>query len=527
MSGHSRAEVLRKYSMVSAFAVFATLGTVNAASMDSYNAALSEGNAKASAFEAMQLLQEQSLNGGASAAEVMKTAEQLMTGAVASGDEHVVKWVSAAILKGAGEENFNAAELGIRVVVDGSRYHAPVAQVIADAREATGIPAKPAETEAAVAASKGPSFLADLFDINRSSWKVSNRVSVGTDSNIYSNESEEDGMVYMDALNLSLSASSARTAAQVFYKPTLTVSPSKDVGENQVYQDFIGMLSHEVTERDILRAKDTYLLKEDQNLYSGTTPVDNSYWKNTAEVSWDRTIGSNSRLSLFANNSLKRYDNADQAEDKDYELYSVGTQYSKEFSDLTFAEGMLSYTDQDYDKNSDDKGSSTVLAYAGVNHQFNPDLILYGAAGAQFVTPDSSFAKDTVVPYANGKLTYYFSPRTSISAIAKYFYNQDETQYGVTGAESLMLQVAGRHSFTEKISLDLKVGQTVNTYKEDFQAVAVSAEKETTYTDYSARLTYKINRTHTIDAGYKYRDTDSDDYGYTRQQAELGWTINF
>ena len=105
-----KSEVFRKYGMLGTVALLATVGSAEAASMGAYSEALASGNTKASAIEAMRLIE-----GKANSDSVMKTAEQLMTSAVATGDERVVKWVAAGILKGA-EESFNSAELGVRVV---------------------------------------------------------------------------------------------------------------------------------------------------------------------------------------------------------------------------------------------------------------------------------------------------------------------------------------------------------------------------------------------------------------------------
>ncbi|MFC1467225.1 hypothetical protein ACFLQY_00830 [Verrucomicrobiota bacterium] len=519
----------RKYGMVSAFALCAVLGMVDhsmAASMDTYNDALAGGNAKASAVEAMQILEGQSLNGGASAEEVMKVAEQLMTGAVATGDERAVKWVSAAILKGAGEKNFDAAELGIRVVVEGSRYQEQVSQVTAEARSIMGIsaPAAPA-VEAPALASEEESFLAGLFDINRSSWEVSNRLSVGHDSNIYSDSREKSGMVYRDALSLSLSASSARTAAQVSYKPTLTVSPNKKKGDVEVYQDFIGMLSHELSERSTVRFKDTFKFQEDEDATVAGDLDDNSYWKNTAELSLDRVMRDNARLSVSASSTFKRYSESD-AEVSDYELFKIGTSYKKDLSERTFGSAGLDYSCKDFDKSADGRGDSTVFVSAGVNHQVNPDVLFSVTGGASFVDPDGAGTDDKVVPYVNGQVTYYFSPRTTLTGLVKYYYNEDVTESASVGSESLRFELNGRHSFTEKISLDAKVGRSENTYSVEF--ITVGGETETTYTDFGTKLTYEINRVHAVDAGYKFRKTDRDNSAdYDRHQFDLGWTVKF
>ena len=535
---------LRKYSMFSAFALVAALGGVDqsvAASMDVYHEALAGGNAKASAIEAMQLLEEQSMNGGASAEEVMQIAEQLMTGAVATGDERMVKWVSAAILKGAGEKNFTAAELGIRVVVEGSRHQMPVSQITKEARVLMDIPvpvapfvaAKVPAEEPAVAkaipevAPEDRSFLAELFDINRSSWSLSNRLSVGFDSNVYSNPEEETGMVFRDSLSMSLSASSPRTAGQIFYKPTLTISPSKETGDQEFYQDFVGLLSHELSERNIVRFKDTFRLQEDQDVQA-TGDVDNSYWKNSAELSLDRVMRANSRLSVTASSELKRYADSEQGEFKDYQLFSLGTKYSKNLSERTFATFGLSYSTQDYDSSPVEKGSSIIFANTGVNHQLNPDVILYGAVGAKIVqpeAPDSLSAEDTLEPYFNGQVTYYFSPRTTLSGLVKYEYNEDSTRDVSIGSQDLRFELTGRHSFTEKLILNAKIGRSVKTYDEKH---TIGSESETTYNDFSTKLTYKISRIHSVDAGYKFRSTDSDSSGdYGRHQFDMGWTFKF
>lgn len=527
---------LRGYGMASMVVLLLVLGSAgssSAASMDAYNDALAGGNVKASALEAKQLVSDQAMNGNASAQNVMKLAEQLVTGAVATGDERTVNWVASAVLNGAGAKNFNAAELGVRVVVEGTRYQSQINQVVSDARGAMGVPAQVKQVAAvtandAPAAAQGDKTFADgLFGINRSSWSFSNRLSVMNDSNLYSNESEEDGMVYKDALSMSLSASSARSAMQVFYKPTLTYSPDKDAGETEVYHDLIGMLSHELSERTVVRLKETFQYREDEDIYDtavGNQDVDNTYWKNSTEVALDRVMQDDARLSVSATATMKRYTETDQ-ESKDYNLFTLGTSYAKTLSERTFSTTGMSFTGQDYNNTTVDKSSTVFMANFGLNHQLNPDVVLSGAVGAQFVQPDNGYADDKVVPYLNGAVTYYFSPRTTLTGSAKYFYNEDSTVNGSVGSDSLEFAVTGRHNFTEKMMLSASVKHTENKYS-DFSNLSTT-DTETTYDSFSTRLAYNINRIHSVDMGYVFRTTDTDTSDYDRQQIDLGWTVKF
>jgi hypothetical protein len=345
---------------------------------------------------------------------------------------------------------------------------------------------------------------------------------VGHDSNIYSNASEEDGMVYKDALSMSLSASSARTTGQIFYKPTVTVSPEKDVGDVEVYQDFVGLLSHEVSERNILRLKETFTFSEDEDIQT-TGAIDNSFWKSATMLGLDRTMTSGARLSLSGTGTVKRYSDAGES-DKDYDLFSVGATYAKDLSESTFGTATLSYSVQDYDRSTVD-GSSVVFAGAGLNHKLNPDVTLEATAGAQFVEPDGSDADNKVVPYFNGVATYAFSPKTTLSGMVKYYFNEDSTVAGSVGAESLRYELGLRHGLTEKITLTAKAGRTENTYSSDFSGGV--AETESDYTDFSTRVSYQINRMHAVDAGYTFRDSETATADFDRQQVDIGWQVKF
>lgn len=532
-------QVLRKYSMVSAVVLCATFGMVESsagASMEGYHKSLAQGNVDAAAVEALQVMSEFSSNGSSSGSDVMKTAEQLMTGAIATGNARTVKWVAAAILKGAGENNFKAAELGLRVVAEGSRYQPAIAQMTAEARSSMGVPVSASnemladlsaatEAEGLSVTEEDRSFLAKLFDINRSSWKASNRLSVGHDSNVYSNDEGESGPVIKDAVNLSLSASSTRSALQVFYKPTITLSPNKDEGDQEIYQDFVGLLSHELSERNMVRLRDTYRLMEDEDP-GVNVPLDNSFWKNTTELSFDRTMRNESRLSTTATATIKRYSDSDQAENKDYKLFSLGGSYAKDFSERTFGAANVAYMMQDYDAASYDKGSSILFLSGSMNHKLNQDLTLEGAAGMSMVRPEDDSSDDKVVPYFKGALTYYFSPRTILTSSVSFEYDEDSSDSAAIGSESFKYQVGAKHEFTEKISWNASVGRTEKTYSTEFITGATS-EKSTTYSDFKTGLTYQITRTHGVDAGYKYRKTESDTSDYNRHQIDLGWTVKF
>jgi hypothetical protein len=509
---------------------------VSAASLDAYHDSLAAGDSRASAMEAMRLMKELSLNGGVPAEEVMQTAERLMTAAVASGDERSIRWVSAGIMKGAGAENFNAAELGMRFVVEDSRYQSQIAQVVNDARLIMDLPAPTAVLVEAPMIADVPqaapvveplpedrSFFAELFNINRSSWNFSNRFAIARDSNLYSNTTEESGFTYSDAISMSLSASSPRTAMQVFYKPTLTLSPDKEVGDQEVYQTFVGMLSHEISERNLLRVSNSFSYRESESYSDSTTATDNSYWRNDFQVGLDRVMPEDARLSFTIGSGLKRYSDVDQ-EDSDYKTTTLGASYSKALNERTFASGDLTYMVQDYDNT--DSGATVVSITGGINHEVNPDLILSGKVGAQIVQPDLTSSEDTMVPYFSGNVVYYFSPRTTLHTSLTHSYDEDSSLESYVGSESTVVEVGLRHTFTERLLWSLKVGKTTKTYSVEYTDTSV--EDETTYTDFDTRLVYKINRIHSVDAGYNLRSTEKDSGSdYDRHRLDFGWTVKF
>jgi hypothetical protein len=506
----------------------------SAASLDAYHDSLATGDSRASAMEAMRLMKELSVNGGVPAEEVMQTAEQLMTAVVASGDDRSVRWVSAGIIKGAGADHFNAAELGMRVVVEGSRYQAQIAQVVTDARVIMDLPAPTALVEAPMIADvpeapvvetlpEDRSFFAELFNINRSSWSVSNRFAVKRDSNLYSNVTEESGFTYSDAISMSLSASSPRTAMQVFYKPTLTLSPDKEVGDQELYQTFVGMLSHELSERNLLRVSNSFSYRESETYSDTTTATDNSYWRNDFQVGLDRVMPEDARLSFTLGSGLKRYSDVDQ-QDSDYKTTTLGASYSKALNERTFASGDLSYMVQDYDNS--DLGTTVISITGGINHEVNPDLVLSGKVGAQLVQPDLATSEDTMVPYFSGNVVYYFSPRTTLHSSLTRSYDEDSSLDAYVGSESLVMEVGLRHSFTERLLWSLKVGKTTKTYSVEYGDG--SSEDETRYTDFDTRLVYKINRIHSVDTGYNFRSTEKDSGSdYDRHRLDFGWTVKF
>ncbi len=523
-------EILRKYGMVSAVVLLATMGSANAASMGAYSEALASGNAKDSAVEAMLLIEDKV---DASADTVMKTSEQLMTSAVATGDQNVVKWVAAGVLKGAGQKNFNAAELGVRVALEGTAYQQNVAQIAEQARVELGV-AKPAgssdmadSSALAEATTEKKSFLANLFDINRSSWSVSNRFSVGYDSNLYSSPDEKSGMVYRDAVNMSLTASSERTALQVFYKPTFTYSPNKSHGDFEVYQDFIGQLSHELSDRHVLRVKDTYRFREDEDVIN-SGDADDSYWKNNFDVSLDTAVSDQSRLTFGVGSEIKRYTDDDTGVDKDYDMWTFSGAYSQELTEKTFAMLNLKYSKQDFTDSRIKDGTDITTASGGVNHQLNKDLALEVYAGAQYVQSkftNSKYDDNKWVPYFDSKLTYMFSPRTSVSGFATYSYNPGTTLDSATGSESLRYGLSAKHNMTAKLSFNVSATRSQETYDKAYNQ---GVRDDNNYTEYASKATYKLNRSNSLDLGYKFRrSTNSETEKYDRHNVEAGWTVKF
>jgi opacity protein-like surface antigen len=166
------------------------------------------------------------------------------------------------------------------------------------------------------------------------------------------------------------------------------------------------------------------------------------------------------------------------------------------------------------------------FAFAGLNHEFNPQFDTQIRVGAQ-IADFKNAHDDHVRPYADAALGYRYAEGSRIQVGVKSGFVStdialDQSYSGVTLAtDSTTLYVGLSHRLTERLTAQARGQWQMLQYIG--QGIGYNDEWDNYYAA-DASLIYQINPNLAVDVGYLYDKLDSDIAirGYTRHRAYLG-----
>lgn len=176
-----------------------------------------------------------------------------------------------------------------------------------------------------------------------------------------------------------------------------------------------------------------------------------------------------------------------------------------------------------------DRSADTLSAGIGIEHSLGADTSAMLRGGVSYREFKAANTDSETSPYAEGRLTYHYSPATRFVISASYQLAQPSLiSYVRQERTSAELRVS--HDVTSRLSLVLVGGvvhseydreKTVDTLDPD----EVESGSETALTT-RARLAYRIGSNNWLEAGWQYTDLDSDlrDH-YTRNLYDVAWRI--
>lgn len=381
---------------------------------------------------------------------------------------------------------------------------------------------------------------------------LQNRIHVELDDNVYrSDGNEEESFRITDSLVLSVDKELEAGFLGLRLGTAYTWwddRPSDDNDWRHVV-DFI--FNQDLSRRLSLGLLESFVYVERPELESDDGLLnrpDSSYYYNTLNASLEGMVSKTARLTGSARYQLIRYDDDDLADRDDYDIYSAGLTYAtllgKEasvfvdgrFEQTTYTgegeatSGALPGTDGVVADEVPDRGATSYALGVGGEQMFSPNLMGRLRVGYTMKDLEAANQDDESAPYAEASLTVLPSPQTSLTLGAAYslyqsslltFANQQRTTASVNLG----------HDVTAKVKLNVGASYVHSDYEAQD---SVDAVDEALVEDGSedavtmrARVSYRLNRTNSLEAGWRYTDFSSDyraDYG--RNLYDIAWRVN-
>lgn len=377
------------------------------------------------------------------------------------------------------------------------------------------------------------------------SYQINNRLRIEYDDNIYQTEEDkENSWKIIEELEFLVNFSLQNTYIGVRYRPSYVWWDNRPSDSTDFQHELDFILNQTFSPRlnlsvvDTLRRGESPKVKDDD----GEVVRENSdFYYNTLNATLGYLLRPTTRLELAGRYIAQRYDEDTYSDSDDLDLYVGGLTLRHQLIPETTLIGEFRGESVEY--SGPDRGSKSIYAGGGVEQIFSPSLIGNVVGGYQKKEFNDDGISSESAPYVDASATFLPSPATRISAGAGYSMFETEV-YPFANQDRAQMFASIAHDFTARLSLYLSGSYIVGNYDSE-QVVrpaddlnpAISAEggDETTF-QFSTRLTYQINRSNWLEAGWQYVDFDSQlEYSdgaklrenFVENRIDVGWKTQF
>ena len=376
-------------------------------------------------------------------------------------------------------------------------------------------------------------------------FQVNNRLRFEYDDNIYQSENDkESSFKIIEELEFLVNFNLQNTYIGVRYRPSYVWWDERPSDSTDFQNELDFILNQTFSPRltlsvvDTLRRGESPKLKDD----AGNVVRENSdFYYNTLNGTLGYLLRPSTRLELAGRYIALRYDEDMYSDSEDYDLYVGGLTLRHQVVPETTLIGEFRGEGVEYE--GPDRGSKSVYVGGGVEQIFSPSLIGNVVGGYQQKEFNDDEIDSQSSPYVDASATFLPTPATRISAGVGYSMFETEV-YPFASQDRAQVYASIAHDFTARVALYLSGSYIVGDYSAD-QALrepdpanpsvgAKDGQEETLQV--SARVTYQINRSNWLEAGWQYSDFTSDlEYNdeakmredFVENRVDVGWKTQF
>ena len=374
--------------------------------------------------------------------------------------------------------------------------------------------------------------------------QMNNRLRVEYDDNIYQSQDDKEGSFkIIEELEFLVNFNLQNTFIGLRYRPSYVWWDNRPEDDSDLQHELDFVLNQTFSPRLSLSVVDTLRRGESPREVDddGEVVRENSdFYYNTLNGTLGYMLSQQTRLELAGRYIAQRYDESTYSDSDDFDLYVGGLTVRHQLVPETTLIGEFRGESIDYE--GPDRGSKSIYAGGGVEQIFSPNLIGNVVGGYQRkdfndddIDPESS-------PYVDASATFLPSPSTRISLGTGYSMYETDV-YPFANQDRAQVYASIAHDFTARLSLYLSGNYIVGRYDseqvvpadEDHPEITAEGGDETT-TQFSTRLTYQINRSNWLEAGWQYVDFNSDlEYStgaklrenFVENRVDVGWKTQF
>ena len=376
-------------------------------------------------------------------------------------------------------------------------------------------------------------------------YQINNRLRVEYDDNIYQTDTEKQtSWKIIEEVEFLVNFSLQNTYVGVRYRPSYIWWDNRPSDSTDFQNELDFILNQTFSPRLNLSVVDTLRRGESPavNDKEGNPVRENSdFYYNTLNGTLGYLLRPTTRLELAGRYIAQRYDEDSYSNTEDFDLYVAGLTLRHQLVPETTLIG--EFRGESIEYNGPDRGSKSMYAGGGLEQIFSPSLIGNVVGGYQKKDFNDSTISSENSPYVDATATFLPSPATRISAGAGYSMFETEV-YPFVNQDRMQVFASIAHDFTARLSLYLSGSYIVGSY--DSKQVVVPADSahpeiasdggDENTALFSTRLTYQINRSNWLEAGWQYVDFDSQlkytdglklRQNFVENRIDVGWKTQF
>lgn len=367
-------------------------------------------------------------------------------------------------------------------------------------------------------------------------YMIHNRLRLEYDDNIRQTDKDtSSSWKIIEEVEFLINFNLENTFVSARYKPSFVWWENRSEGSTDLHHDVDFIFNHAFTPRLALSVKDTFRYAElPEAIERGTMVREESdfiYNSLLGTVTYKVTpVG---RVEASGRYSLLRYDKSSVADREDYDLYVAGLTYRHAIVQETALMLDARVETIDYSDKEFDRGADSYQIGAGVEHMFSPNMLGNARAGYHYKDfSDESLSSDTA-PYAEVNMTVSPSPATRLTMGAGYSMLESDI-FPYANQNRARVFVGMSYDLTARVALNLAGSYSYSKYKADDAVARDLAESDVELDDgsenlvqLSTRLTYRVNRSNWLEAGWQFTTLDADDklnrQDFDRNRISIGW----
>ncbi|HEY8240820.1 MAG TPA: outer membrane beta-barrel protein [Kiritimatiellia bacterium] len=359
------------------------------------------------------------------------------------------------------------------------------------------------------------------------SFQVNNRLRVEYDDNVYERETDKtESFKVIEELEFLVNLNLPQTYIGLRYRPSFVWWDDREPDSEDWYHDFDLVLSHNVSDRLSLSAKDTLRFGEQPQAIDRGSIIreNNDFLYNVADGKVNYLLNRKSRLEVGYRNTLLRYDDDEVAETEDFDINAAGATLRHQWKASTVLAADYRFETIEYE--GPDRGSDSHYVGGGVEQTFSPSFLANARAGYQLKQFNADDIDDGNDPYFDASLTYLPSPRTRITGGAAYsMLEADVFPFANQDRSIIFLSLA--HDLTAKVSLYASGSFQLSEYNAEEQVgddIFEDGDEQTT--QFGTRASYKITRNNSVEIGWQFLDLQSEfREEFDRNRVDVGWRV--